>query len=167
MLDGIFFSTTACKAAIAPGDTVEVAFSPQINEFRGLRTVQLNITDIRPSLTCRQAMERERKIYACLMGDAMPNLDIDSLIPPRKEFAAVWRYLSANSIHGSLMDEFTVLSRKIARSAGMPVSFVRTRICLDVLAERGLIRMESGQHALVIHLTPARWTWKTPQFFCG
>ena len=84
----------------------------------------------------------------------MPNLDIDSLIPPRKEFAAVWRYLSANSIHGSLMDEFTVLSRKIARSAGMPVSFVRTRICLDVLAERGLIRMESGQHALVIHLTP-------------
>lgn len=154
LLDGIFFSTTACKAAVALGDTVEVAFSPQINEFRGLRTVQLNITDIRPNLTCRQAMERERKIYACLMGDALSNLDIDSLIPPRKEFAAVWRYLSANSNQGSLMDEFTVLSRKIARSAGLPVSFVRTRICLDVLAERGLIRMESGQHAMVIHLTP-------------
>ena len=27
-------------------------------------------------------------------------------------------------------------------------------LSVDVLAERGLIRMESGQHALVIHLTP-------------
>ena len=154
MLDGIFFSTTACKAAIALGDVVEVAFSPQINEFRGLRTVQLNITDIRPSLACRQAMERERKIYACLVGNGAENLDWDSLIPPRREFAAVWRYLRDNSAGGSVMDEFTVLSRKIARSAGMPVSFVRTRICLDVLAERGLIQMESGTHVMTIRLTP-------------
>ena len=154
MLDGIFFSTTACKAAIALGDVVEVAFSPQINEFRGLRTVQLNITDIRPSLACRQAMERERKIYACLVGNGAENLDWDSLIPPRREFAAVWRYLRDNSAGGSVMDEFTVLSRKIARSAGMPVSFVRTRICLDVLAERGLIQLESGTHVMTIRLTP-------------
>ena len=154
VLDGIFFSTTACKAAIALGDTVEVAFSPQINEFRGLRTVQLNITDIRPGLACRQAMERERRIYACLNGDGAASLDFDSLIPPRKEFAAVWRYLRANSTGGSVMDEFTVLSRKIARSAGLPVSFVRTRICLDVLAERGLIQLESGTHMMTIRLTP-------------
>ena len=58
----------------------------------------------------------------------------------------MWRYLRANSTGGSVMDEFTVLSRKIARSAGLPVSFVRTRICLDVLAERGLIQLESGTH---------------------
>ncbi len=154
VLDGIFFSTTACKAAIALGDVVEVAFSPQINEFRGLRTVQLNITDIRPGLSCRQAMEREKKIYACLVGNGTVSLDWDSLIPPRREFAAVWRYLRANSTGGSVMDEFTVLSRKIARSAGLPVSFVRTRICLDVLAERGLIQMESGTHMMTIRLTP-------------
>ena len=154
LLDGIFFSTTACRAAIAAGDLVEVAFSPQINEFRGLRTVQLNITDIRPSLACREAMERERKIYACLASNAYSSLDIDSLIPPRRESAAVWRYLMAHCTGGSVMDEFTVLSRKIARSAGLPVSFVRTRICLDVLAERGLIQMEVSPRTITIHLTP-------------
>ncbi len=154
VIDSIFFSTTACQAAVAPGDLVEVAFSPQINEFRGLRTVQLNITDIRPALACRQAMEREKEIYACLSAGAFAALDIDSLIPPRKEFAAVWRYLTANSAQGSLIDEFTVLSRKIARSAGLPVSFVRTRICLDVLAERGLIRVDAGSRVMTIRLTP-------------
>ena len=66
----------------------------------------------------------------------------------------MWRYLRANSAGGSVMDEFTVLSRKIARSAGLPVSFVRTRICLDVLAERGLIQLESGTHMMTIRLTP-------------
>lgn len=156
LLDGIFFSTTACKAAIAPGDMVEVAFTPQINEFRGLRTVQLNITDIRPSLSCRIAMERERELYASLMSEAVSLLDTDSLIPPRKEFAAVWRYLTANCSQGCIMDEFTVLSRKIARSAGLPVSFVRTRICLDVFAEQGLIRLDAGPRAMTIHLTPSR-----------
>lgn len=51
-LGGIFFSTTACRAAIAPGDLVEAAFTPQVNEFRGMRTVQLNLTDIRPAAEC-------------------------------------------------------------------------------------------------------------------
>ena len=60
----------------------------------------------------------------------------------------------AHCTGGSVMDEFTVLSRKIARSAGLPVSFVRTRICLDVLAERGLIQMEVSPRTITIHLTP-------------
>ena len=46
LLNGIFFSMTARRAAIALGDVVEVAFTPQINEFRGVRSVQLNLVDI-------------------------------------------------------------------------------------------------------------------------
>lgn len=152
-LDCIFFSTTLCKAAIALGDTVEVAFTPQINEFRGLRSVQLNLTDIRPSLSCRQCIQREMEIYDRLVSNAVTAMEAAALIPPRQEFAAVWRYLSANSVEGSLMDELAALARKIARSADLPVSFVRTRICLDVMAERGLICMEEAPHGTVIHLT--------------
>ena len=155
-LEAIFFSANACRAAVAPGDTVEVAFTPQINEFHGSRTVQLNLTDIRPSADCRQRIERDRQIYARMMGGAITADEALSLIPQRKEFAAVWRYLSANSIDDCLTDEFFVLSRKIARSAGRPVSFVRTRVCLDVLQERGLIRMESGPRAIYIRLTPGK-----------
>ena len=43
------------------------------------------------------------------------------------------------------------MSRKISRYAGIPASFVRTKICLDVFAEQGLIRLrQSGQ---TIHIT--------------
>lgn len=153
-LGAIFFSTTARRAAIAVGDTVEVAFTPQINEFRGMRSVQMNVTDIRPCADCRQVIRQEMAVYTRFLEDALELQEALSLIPPRQEFAAVWRYLSANAQQGALTDEFTVLARKIARSAKLPCSFVRTRVCLDVLQERGLIELESSSKAVYIRLTP-------------
>ena len=154
LLSGIFFSTTACRAAIAPGDLVEIAFTPQINEFRGIRSVQLNLIDIRPSYACRQAMEKDRDIYSRFCSGTLSHGEASDLIPPRREFAAVWRYLSANARNGALTDDFSVLARKIARSANLPCSFVRTRLCLDILEERGLIEIKSGFRTLFIKLTP-------------
>ena len=49
-LEGIFFSTTAQQCPCQPGGRVDVAFYLQINEFRGSRTVQLQVVDLRPSL---------------------------------------------------------------------------------------------------------------------
>ena len=155
-LAGIFFSVTARRAAIAVGDTVEAAFTPQINEYRGERTVQLNIIDIRPSLECRQAMEVHQAVYARFRSHELRGPEAAGLIPPREEFAAVWRYLSANAQEGVVEEEFYVMARKIARSVSMPCSFVRTRVCLDVLEERGLIRMTAGPRTLEIRLTPGR-----------
>ena len=154
LLNGIFFSMTARRAAIALGDVVEVAFTPQINEFRGVRSVQLNLVDIRPSYECRQAIRQDLDMYNRFCSGVLASSDAANLIPPRKEFVAVWRYLSANAQNGMIMDEFSVLARKIARSANLPCSFIRTRLCLDVLEERGLIQLESGSKLLSIKLTP-------------
>ncbi len=153
-VDCIFFSTTACRAAVALGDMVEVAFTPQINEFRGMRSVQLNLTDIRPDRSCRQAMRREKEIYDRLICDAVTAVEADALIPRRQEFAALWRYLTANCVEGGVTDQVSTLARKVARSADLPVSFVRTKICLDVMAERGLLQMEQRAHGIFIRLTP-------------
>lgn len=153
-LGAIFFSTTARRAAIAPGDMVEVAFTPEINEFRGMRSVQLNVTDIRPSEECRQAISREQALYARFLENALERQEAMMLIPPRQEFVAVWRYLAANAQQGTLVDEFYVLARKIARTAQLPCSFARTRVCLDVLEERGLIQLEHSSRAVYIRLTP-------------
>lgn len=39
----IFFSMNRQRSAISEGDSVEIAFSPQINEYRGYRSVQLSL----------------------------------------------------------------------------------------------------------------------------
>ena len=154
LLSGIFFSTTACQAGIVQGDMVEAAFIPQVNEFRGTRSVQLNLVDIRPCSAWRQAMDRDRAVYSRYCKGTLTCGEAVTLIPPRQEFAAVWRYLSANARDGMLTDDPELLARKIARSADLPCSFVRTRVCLDVLEERGLIHLEAGSRTVSIRLTP-------------
>ena len=41
--NGIFFSATPQSESVRQGDLVDVAFLPQINEFRDERTVQMNV----------------------------------------------------------------------------------------------------------------------------
>ena len=45
--DGIFFSKTIQELGVRTGDHVDVAFEPQINEFRGRKSVQMLLMDMK------------------------------------------------------------------------------------------------------------------------
>ena len=148
----IFFSSTAQRAAVGRGDLVEIAFTPQINEFRGIRSVQLNLVDIRPDEGFRLRAREQAALYAHhAAGEALCPDDAAAMLPERQDFVDLWRYLSANCVRSSLTEELGCLSRKIARATGRPCEPVRLRVCLDVLAEQRLIVFE--QHPKSVHIT--------------
>ncbi len=150
----IFFSATALRSGIGPGDRVEVAFTPQINEFRGVRSVQLNLADIRPDRESRDSYRTDRDIYyRHLQGLTLTPLEASSLLPERSDFAAVWRYLALHAQGGGLRENFGCLSRKIARYAGLPCNPGRIHICLDVFRERGLLSLDNDRGCVRITLT--------------
>ena len=152
--NAIFFSTTARLAAVALGDVVDIAYTPQINEYRGLRTVQLNLLDIRPDEQARTRLKAGKALYRRhTQGQALTKQEIDGLLPVRQDFAAVWRYLSANAQDGVVCEEFGCLARKITRFAGFPCSGSKIRVCLDVFQEQGLLQLEQRPKLLVIRLT--------------
>jgi len=149
---GIFFSTTAMSAGVTEGDLIDIAFQPQINEFRGSRSVQLNLVDLRQDAATRQRQEQDDELYDRLQKQ----LPLDSALrqeamPRRQEFVALWKYLTANAEEGFLQDSCDCLSKKAARAAGMPWSLLRTRICLDVFRELGLLEMQ--QHGRLLEIT--------------
>ena len=46
---------------------------------------------------------------------------------------------------------------QIARFSGLPASFLRTRVCLDVFCEQGLLQLEERRGILQIHInTPTQ-----------
>lgn len=148
----IFFSSTAQRAAVGVGDVVEIAFTPQINEFRGIRSVQLNLVDIRPDEPFRDKLRDQAALYdRHAAGESLPPEEAAALLPERQEFVDLWRYLRAHCAEGSLTEELGCLSRKIARATGRACEPARLRICLDVLAEQSLIRLEL--HPKSIHIT--------------
>ncbi len=153
-LAAIFFSQTALAAGVAVGDAVDVAFTPQINEFRGSRTVQLNVVDLRLSRSLRDETADELALYRRFTRrELLDPAAAARLLPSRSEFVAVWRYLIANSRDDRLQENFSCMGRKIARSASGSLTLSKTRICLDVFAEQGLIELRACRRCYQIHIT--------------
>ncbi len=153
-LDAIFFSSTPQEAGLSPGGRVDLAFSPSINEFRGNRSVQLQIIDVRPSLTQSQT---EQKLYQRYRsGEPLTPQEAALLLPRREDFVAVWRYLVRHPTPGMVEDTAPRLARKIARTFGIRETYTRTMVCLDVMNERGLITLSAETDHLQIRVQPTQ-----------
>ena len=149
MLNAIYFSATPETASIQPGDLVDVAFQPQVNEFRGDRTPQLNILDIRPS--CAAPCSPNCAGYRALcQGQITPDAAA-TLLPDRATLALVWRYLAAAP--SPLKEGPMCLCRKIVRWSGLSLDLGQLLTCLDIFAEVGLLRLNKQHKYIRIDLT--------------
>ena len=147
VLNAIYFSASPESASIAQGELVDVAFNAQINDFRGERTVQMNVLDIRPS--CCAECSPELYGYSALHSGGT-QFSADQLLPDRAMLADVWRYLAAS---GSRIQENPIcLCRKIVRRSGRPLSLGRMLTCLDIFADVGLLRHQRLHKYIIIEL---------------
>ena len=151
-LNAIGFGMTPESASIEPGDVVDVAFIPQVNEFRGERTVQLNIQDIRPS--CQFDCCCDCSNYRKLNTGALSPQEASALLPDRATLGAVWRYLASCSA-SPIEETPDCLCRKIVRKARLPLSLEKMLVCLDIFADVKLLRVQRMKKKLVIQLSPA------------
>ena len=149
-LNAIYFSATAESASVQPGDVVDIAFTPQINDFRGERTVQMNVLDIRPSCSAECCPDCSG-YHAMVMGQLSAATARD-LCPDRATLALVWRYLAAC---GNTIQEAPIcLLRKIVRWSGKPMSLGQLMTCLDIFRDVELLQLHKLHKHLSIRLTP-------------
>ncbi len=149
-LNAIYFSATPESASIQPGETVDIAFTPQVNEFRGERTVQMNVLDIRPS--CSAECSADTAGYQALLKDRLTPSLAAQLLPDRAVLATVWRYLAAAP--GPVIRESPIcLCRKIVRWSGKALSLGQLNICLDIFRDVGLLEIQRMHKEIAIRLT--------------
>ena len=155
--DGIFFSTVAEDCGCRPGDRVDAAFYLQVNEFRGSRTVQLQMVDLRPSLR-PSGREQESLALAeqCAARQPISARDARRLLPTREQFAAAWRFLERTVPDGGLTTGYLPLLRTLAAELGKAEPFPRAALCLAVFAERGLLTLERQGDDVTLHLHRGR-----------
>ena len=149
-LGAIYFSATPETASIQPGDVVDVAFQPQVNEYRGERSVQLNIQDIRPS--CAASCPPETARYSQLRCGSITAEDAAVLLPDRSTLSLVWRYLAAAD--APIRETPMCLCRKIVRWSGVALSLEQLLICLDIFRDVGLLQTQRLHKCMCIQLTP-------------
>ena len=133
---GIFFSCTPAELGVRIGQWADVAFTPQINEFRGRRSVQLLVTDVRPS-------DPLPLCSALLKNQCVPAWDTVDLYPLRADFAVAWRWLKAPMVFS--------LSELPERAPMRPEKFC---VCLRVMAEMGLAAVDFDGEMLRLRPLP-------------
>ena len=148
-LNAIYFSANPQTVSIQPGDLVDVAFTPQVNEFRGTRTVQMNVIDIRPS--CNAECLPDAAPYRDMQRGNLTAGEAAALLPDRKMLALVWRYLDAAS---PVQESPVCLCRKIVRWSGKPLNLGQMLTCLDIFRDVGLLTVQRQHKYVSIRLTP-------------
>ena len=129
--EGIFFSHTEKELDLHAGDAVDVAFTPQINEFHGHVSVQLIVSAIRrhdPAQLCR----------LILAGDTQALWAATDQCPDRCDFVRVWRKVDCGG--------FTLPATLDEILADTPEGMECEKycICLAALHEVGLLSSADG-----------------------
>lgn len=130
-LDGIFFSHRLDELGLHEGELVDLAFRPQINEYRGNVTVQLVASAMRrhdPTELCK----------AILSDDIQALWAASRYCPVRADFVRLWRSIGENFTVGK--DTAHVLAQCLA---GMEPE--RFCLCLMALLETGLLSSSDGK----------------------
>ena len=155
--DAIFFSVTAEECGMAAGSRVDAAFYLQANTFRGTTSLQLQLIDIRPSLTpSRHEAEALDLLGRLLDGGALTAQEQCRLRATREQFAACWVVLERRLRHGKTEEPWLPWLRLLAAEAGGNESFLRTALALAVFCERGLLALTRQDGMLLASLTPTQ-----------
>ena len=149
-INAIFFSATPESASVQPGDVVDVAFYPQINEFKGERSVQMNVLDIRPH--CDAPCDTNTAGYAGLRKGETTPAEAAQLLPDRNTLGTVWRYLAG--AEAPLREEPMCLCRKIVRWSGRSLTLGQLLTALDIFRDVGLLEIQKQRKTLTLIPTP-------------
>ena len=151
IFNAIYFSITPGSVRLQPGETVDVAFLPQVNCYQGERLLQMNVLDIRPS--CPAPCGTETAHYRSLLGGNLTAEDARCILPSRETLAIVWRYLAGQS-ENPIRESPICLCRKIVRWSSKPLSLEQLMTCLDVFQDAGLLQQQRMHKYMTITLTP-------------
>lgn len=130
VFEAIFFSHTLSEFGLREGDRVDVAFTPQVSEFRGCCSVQLVVSALRAhdaEELCSAILTRDRRI----LWAASP------YCPRRMDFVRVWRSFDADFTVGPTPE--AVIAQCLPGLE--PEKFC---LCLMTLLETGLLRSADG-----------------------
>ena len=142
-MEGIFFSVTPQQCPCQTGERVDVAFYLQVNEFRGSRTVQLQVVDLRPSL---QSSAREEESLALLRrleeGVGLTSREALRILPSRQQCVAAWRMLQQDVPYEETERQYLPFLRGLSAAIPGTDPFLRACFCVELFCERGLLSRE-------------------------
>jgi single-stranded-DNA-specific exonuclease len=146
-LDCIFFMVTLKDLGMKVGTQVDIAFEPGINDFRGVRSVQLLLKDMRAARRFNDPSLKLARKY--LSGASLLPMEKAILLPDRTDCARVWNHITHRSRHFTGRCEELLPDIALHSNSS---SLGRVYICLKTFDELGLIKLKENDDRIDIHI---------------
>ena len=137
-LTALYFGHSRASLPIYKGDTLDVAFTMGINEFRGVTDVQIILKDLKIQSVGYEVADESKQKYRNVMAGIPYLRSDDDILPSRDDFAKVYLYLKRRP--GQFRDDYVGM-REIINATGGKINYCKLKIILDVLEETGLINI--------------------------
>ena len=134
-LSAVCFGNNLAKEGFSIGDEVDIVCSLDINEFRGVRTVQLIVKDIDYSETYKEKLSLMQREADGIIGGRSVPLDAD--VPDRTQCSQVYSELKNLLVSGRGM----ISVKKLIASPGAP-SYIQAATALTAFCQTGLLKLE-------------------------
>lgn len=132
----MLFGRSKVECPVSEEETADIAFNVEINEFRGVKTAQLILRDIRVPQSIRIINERDVALYKCFCsGKLLAKEQLEKLMPSRQEFISVFKYIKQNASDSMMFAECDSLYRMIRKENRCGITLSKMLICLDVFDE--------------------------------
>ncbi len=135
ILPAVWFSHATTRLPFVAGDTVDVLFQLNINDYQGVRSLQLIVQDLRRSKAYAEACLRdELRLSQVLLG--APIRPEEDLVPTREDIAGVFTLLRSDARLGNRTVSERSLVERASRTCAM--GRVKLRLILRILTEMGV-----------------------------
>ena len=144
-IQAVLFGVGGFDFKFCCNDRVDIICKFNINEFRGEKTLQLVISEIRLSSAFEDEIEDDKALYSNIKsGNNTPVNFPDELT--RQDVVSVYRFLKGCVIDGI---DYESLLRIINSESHKPISYLKLRLILDILSEINTLGVSENEDGSV------------------
>lgn len=135
--NAVWFNMPASKLPAVVNDSVDAVFNLNINDYQGVRSLQLIVEDLRVSDTFAEGERRDAARFAEVLAGA-PFSASEELLPDRDDIARVYTLLRTDARLGYGSFSERSLHRRLNEGAARRICIVKLRLILRILDEMGV-----------------------------
>ncbi len=160
-ISAVCFGVAYGKLDIMSGDSVDLLFSLDINEYQNIRSLQLIVQDIKVSSALAQKRINDERLYESVKNGAEFTPD-DDYIPSREDFATVYTVIRREFRlgHSTLSEKHLLMLINQERgNAKAKINYIKFKFVLRILQELnicGVNEVSHGFYTFDVYFNPAK-----------
>lgn len=141
-LYAMYFGVASSVLGFDVGDSIDILFNVDINEFRNVRSVQLILEDAHISHSFVKMMDEQKNRYKEIRNGAK-YLETENVIPSREDFVQVYTALRKEYRSGRSIIDSNDLMKLLSTSDGSVINYIKLMYIIEILNEMKICRIEN------------------------